>query len=80
YNNPNFYSIRQGFFANIAIFLYLLALLVPTKNYEKNYKAFYFVMLIVLVAVLLQGIGKSVNRARRWIPMIIINIQVAELA
>lgn len=37
-------------------------------------------MLIVLVAVLVPGVGKSVNGARRWIPLIIINIQVAELA
>ena len=80
YNNPCFYSIRQGFFAIIAIFLFLLALLVPTKNYEKNYNAFFFVMLIILVAVLVPAIGKSVNGARRWIPLLIINIQVAELA
>ncbi|MDE5005175.1 FtsW/RodA/SpoVE family cell cycle protein, partial [Francisella tularensis subsp. holarctica] len=72
YNNPYFYSIRQGFFASIAIFLFLLALLVPTKNYEKNYNAFFFVMLIVLVSVLVTGIGKSVNGARRWIPLLII--------
>ncbi|ORM39119.1 cell division protein FtsW [Francisella endosymbiont of Ornithodoros moubata] len=80
YNNPYFYSIRQSFFAIITIFLFLLALLVPTKNYEKNYNIFFFVMLIILVAVLVPGIGKSVNGARRWIPLIIINIQVAELA
>ena len=80
YSNPYFYSIRQGFFAIISIFLFLLALLVPTKNYEKNYSAFFFIMLIVLVAVLVPGIGKSVNGARRWIPLIVINIQVAELA
>ena len=80
YNNPYFYSIRQGFFAIISIFLFLLALLVPTKNYEKNFSAFFFIMLIVLVAVLVPGIGKSVNGARRWIPLIVINIQVAELA
>ncbi|MCL4117789.1 UNVERIFIED_CONTAM: hypothetical protein GTU68_037338 [Idotea baltica] len=80
YNNPYFYSIRQGFFAIISIFLFLLALLVPTKNYEKNYNAFFFIMLLVLVAVLVPGVGKSVNGARRWIPLIIINIQVAELA
>lgn len=80
YDNPYFYSIRQGFFAIISIFLFLLALLVPTKNYEKNYNIFLFVMLLVLVAVLVPGLGKSVNGARRWIPLIIINIQVAELA
>lgn len=80
YNNPYFYSIRQGFFAIISVFLFLLALLVPTKNYEKNFNAFFFIMLIILVAVLVPGVGKSVNGARRWIPLIIINIQVAELA
>ena len=80
YNNPYFYSIRQGFFAIISILLFLLALLIPTKNYEKNFSAFFFIMLIILVAVLVPGIGKSVNGARRWIPLIVINIQVAELA
>lgn len=80
YNNPYFYSIRQGFFAVISIFLFLLALLVPTKNYEKNFNFFFFAMLLILVAVLVPGVGKSVNGARRWIPLLIINIQVAELA
>ncbi len=80
YNNPFFYSIRQGFFAVIALFLFMLALLIPTKNYEKGFEVIFFIMLIVLVAVLVPGIGKSVNGARRWIPLIIINIQVAELA
>ncbi|AIT09179.1 cell division protein FtsW [Candidatus Francisella endociliophora] len=80
YNNPYFYSIRQGFFAIISIFLFLLALLVPTKNYEKNFNFFFFAMLLILVAVLVPGVGKSVNGARRWIPLLIINIQVAELA
>ncbi|AJC49417.1 putative lipid II flippase FtsW [Allofrancisella guangzhouensis] len=80
YNNPFFYSIRQGFFAIVSVFLFLVALLVPTKNYEKNFNVFFFIMLIVLVAVLVPGVGKSVNGARRWIPLVIINIQVAELA
>ena len=80
YNNPYFYSIRQGFFAVVSIFLFLLALLVPTKNYEKNFNFFFFAMLLILVAVLVPGVGKSVNGARRWIPLLIINIQVAELA
>ncbi|MED7818559.1 MULTISPECIES: putative lipid II flippase FtsW [unclassified Francisella] len=80
FNDPYHYSIRQGFFAIISIFLFLLALLVPTKNYEKNYNAVFFIMLLVLVAVLVPGLGKSVNGARRWIPLLVINIQVAELA
>ena len=80
YNNAFFYSIRQLIFAIMSIFLFLLALLVPTKNYEKNFNLFFFVMLICLVAVLIPGLGKSVNGARRWIPLIVINIQVAELA
>ncbi|ASG68403.1 putative lipid II flippase FtsW [Francisella halioticida] len=80
FKDPFHYSIRQGLFAIISIFLFLLALLVPTKNYEKNYNAFFFIMLLVLVAVLVPGLGKSVNGARRWIPLLIINIQVAELA
>ena len=80
YGNAFFYSIRQGIFAILATFLFVLALLVPTKNYEKNYNFFFFVMLLVLVAVLVPGLGKSVNGARRWIPLLVINIQVAELA
>ncbi len=80
FDNPYFYSIRQGFFAIISISLFMVALLVPTKNYKENYNIIFFIMLIVLVAVLVPGIGKSVNGARRWIPLLIINIQVAELA
>lgn len=79
YHNPYFYCVRQGFFAVLGIAAMICALLVPTDNYQKIYKLWLVIAFILLVAVLIPHIGREVNGSRRWIPLIVINVQVSEV-
>ncbi|WHN65386.1 putative lipid II flippase FtsW [Cysteiniphilum sp. QT6929] len=79
YGNPYFYCVRQGFFAVLGIGAMICALLVPTDNYQKIYKLWLIIAFVLLVAVLIPHIGREVNGSRRWIPLIVINVQVSEV-
>ncbi|WP_151193269.1 putative lipid II flippase FtsW [Cysteiniphilum sp. JM-1] len=79
YGNPYFYCVRQGFFAILGIGAMICALLVPTDNYQKIYKLWLIIAFVLLVAVLIPHIGREVNGSRRWIPLIVINVQVSEV-
>ena len=79
YNAPFFYSIRQGFFAILGIITIAIALVVPTDNYQNIYKVWLIVAFILLIAVLIPHVGREVNGSRRWIPLIVINVQVSEV-
>ena len=79
YNNPYFYTIRQGVFAVLGIISIVVALLVPTDNYQKIYKLWLIIAFLLLIAVLIPHVGREVNGSRRWIPLLVINIQVSEL-
>ena len=78
-NNPYFYVVRQGFFAILGILTMIAALLFPTDNYEKLYRFWLVTAFVLLIAVLIPHIGREVNGSRRWIPLLIINVQVSEL-
>ncbi|WP_119342788.1 putative lipid II flippase FtsW [Facilibium subflavum] len=79
YHNPYFYVIRQGFFVLLGLLTIVLALLVPTDNYQKLYRLWLILAFALLIAVLIPHIGREVNGSRRWIPFLIINVQVSEV-
>ena len=79
YSNPAYFMVRQGAFTILAILAIFLALFIPIDNYEKIGAAWLVMAIILLIAVLIPGIGKVVNGSRRWIPIILINLQVSEV-
>ncbi len=79
WGNPLFYSTRQGIYALMGIGLIALSLFVPTDNFQKLDRTWLIVAFILLVAVLIPGIGREVNGSRRWIPLVMINVQVSEV-
>ena len=86
-DNPRFAKYAATHFLTRHLFalamgsvLSVLAFHIPVKTWEK-YAIWLFVLsLVLLVAVLIPGIGKGVNGARRWISLGIINFQPSELA
>ena len=58
----------------------LLAFQMPMRNWERAAPWLFVVALLMLVMVLLPHIGRSVNGARRWIPVGFMNFQPSELA
>jgi cell division protein FtsW len=67
-------SICVGFMAGLAVTQ------VPLKVWEKLTPWLMALALILLVLVLIPGVGKGVNGARRWLPLGITNFQPSELA
>ncbi|MDP1655557.1 MAG: putative lipid II flippase FtsW [Hylemonella sp.] len=64
----------------VAFLAALIAFQVPVETWEKVAPWLFVISLVLLIAVLIPGIGKGVNGARRWIALGVMNFQPSELA
>lgn len=64
----------------VAFVAALIAFQIPMAKWEKLAPWLLLASLVLLVAVLIPGIGKGVNGARRWIALGVMNFQPSELA
>lgn len=81
YYNDSFYFFKRQLIWSILGFLAMIFFM----NYDywkikKHEKLIVFVMFLLLVLVLVPGIGKKVNEARRWIGIGALTIQPSEIA
>ena len=79
YTSTHFLS-RHLLSLSVAVVLAVLALQVPMSVWEKAAPWVFVLALVLLVLVLIPGIGKVVNKSRRWIPLGAMNFQPSELA
>lgn len=63
----------------MGLMIAFVAFKVPTKTWEKLAPLAFVLVLFLLFLVLVPGVGKGVNGARRWLPMGFINLQPSEL-
>ncbi|HSV71795.1 MAG TPA: putative lipid II flippase FtsW [Methylibium sp.] len=77
---PTHFLSRHVFAIAIAAVAAAVTLRVPMSVWEKYAPLLFIVSLVMLVFVLIPGIGKGVNGARRWIPLGVMNFQPSELA
>ena len=75
-----YFLTRHMFSLAVAFVVALLAFQVPMKTWERVAPWLFVAALLLLVAVLVPHVGRSVNGARRWIPLGIMNFQPSELA
>jgi cell division protein FtsW len=75
-----YFLSRHAMFIAMAFVMALVMLQVPISFWEKHASKIFILALILLVVVLIPGVGKVVNRSRRWLPMGVINFQPSELA
>ncbi len=74
------YVLKQLFSAAIGICAMLVLSKIDYKTYAKFYKIAYAASLIILLLVLVPGLGRTVNGARRWINLpIVSSFQPSEL-
>jgi len=73
------FVLRHGSFMAIGMLTALLAACVPISVWHKLATPLFVVCLLLLVAVLVPGLGREVNGARRWLPLVGISFQPSEL-
>ena len=78
YSSSHF-LVRHGISIGIAFAIGIMAFKVPIKVWERLAPAIFALAFILLIFVLIPGVGKGVNGARRWIPLGITNFQPSEL-
>jgi len=76
--NPQYFFIRQVLFAVLGIAVAVAFLLVPLRRWESASPLLLVLIMLLLIAVLLPGVGRTVNGATRWIPIGVFNLQVSE--
>ncbi len=78
YRNEHFF-IRQAIFIVIGLVAAVMAFRVKIDTWQKYAPLLFVITLFLLVLVLIPGIGKGVNGARRWLSFRIFNLQPSEL-
>lgn len=74
-----YFLIRHLFSLGVAVIAGLFAYRLPSKVWDKIAPLLFIVTVLMLIAVLIPGLGKSVNGSRRWLPLGVMNFQPSEL-
>jgi len=78
-HNYAYFLLRQGVFLSVALLAALVVFLVPVRTWQKAAPWLFVGTLLLLAMVLVPGIGREVNGARRWLSLRVFNVQPSEL-
>jgi cell division protein FtsW len=79
-HNPAWFLIRHAAFLGLALAAALVVFLFPARFWQQAAPWLFLGAVALLVAVLVPGLGREVNGARRWIPLPVFSLQPSELA
>jgi len=74
-----YFVLRHSVFIIIGLFSALFAVSIPMKVWEKFAVPLFLTCILLLLVVLIPGLGREVNGARRWLPVGPVNFQPSEL-
>ena len=80
YSDAFYFAKRDVLYIILSCVTCYFALQIPMGKWEKWHVKLFGVALVLLFLVMIPGIGREVNGARRWIPMVLFNFQPAEFA
>src|SRR5665647_101903 len=78
-HQPTYYLIRHAIYLLISLGAGFAAFQIPTQSWQKMAPYLFLTGMALLVLVLIPGIGREVNGSRRWIPLLVANLQPSEL-
>lgn len=78
--DPLYYLYRQAAFLAVALLAALACLHLSLDQFYRGGPVLLVLGFFLLLVVLIPGVGREVNGATRWIPLGVINLQVAEVA
>ena len=78
-NHPSYFLVRHGVFLVIGLVAAAFVFQVPLATWQHLAPWLFVAGFVLLALVLIPGIGREVNGARRWLPLGIVNLQPSEL-
>jgi cell division protein FtsW len=78
-HQPAYYLVRHSIFLCIGIIAAAVAFQVPLNAWQQMAPWLFVAGVVLLIVVLIPGVGRDVNGARRWLPLGIANLQPSEL-
>ena len=80
YGHPFYFMARQLIYLVIGLAFGYFMMSIPTETLHKWGVPLMMFSLLLLILVLMPGIGKTVNGSRRWINLVVFNLQASEVA
>jgi cell division protein FtsW len=77
--NPAYFLMRHAVFLGAALAAAIVVFLLPVRFWQKCSPLLFLAGLLLLVLVLVPGVGREVNGARRWLDLGAITVQPSEL-
>ena len=78
-NQSSYFLIRHGIFLIMALVAAGMAFQVPMATWQRWSPWLFVIGFVMLAVVLIPGIGREVNGARRWLSLGLVNLQPSEL-
>jgi len=75
---PWYFLARHAMFLTVGLVAAAVAFQVPLRAWQKLAPLLFIAGAILLVLVLVPHVGKSVNGSRRWLSLVVINVQPSE--
>jgi len=77
--NPAYFLLRHAVFLAASLLAGAVVFLVPMRGWQKAAPWLFLCGLVLLVLVLVPGLGREVNGARRWLDLRVVSLQPSEL-
>src|SRR5690554_4033630 len=74
-----YFVMRHGLFILLGVLALGVALSIPMRVWQKAAVPLFLICMLLLIIVLIPGIGREVNGARRWLPLGPVNFQPSEM-
>jgi len=78
-SQPTYFLVRQLAFIGVGTFAGVAAFQIPMRLWQQAAPYLFAFGAVLLVLVLIPGIGREVNGSRRWLPLLVANLQPSEL-
>ena len=78
-HQPAYFLVRHGVFLGIGLVAAAFAFQIPLSLWQRYAPWLFMAGVVLLAVVLIPGLGRDVNGARRWLPLGFANLQPSEL-
>lgn len=79
HHQASYFLVRQAVYLLLSAVAALIVFQIPNATWQRLAPYLFIFGLILLILVLVPGIGRTVNGSRRWISLVVLNLQPSEL-